>query len=292
MRRTINPLLLFVFFILSISTLPLTQLYATAYSASLGDINENSSTDTGGGKAPEANTMVQGIIFVSIPGGTFQMGSTTGLSYEQPVHNVTVSGFQMSRCEINQAQYLAVMGNNPAKFSGDNNRPVEQVSWFDAVTFCNKLSELAGLKPCYNLTTWECDFTRNGYRLPTEAEWEYACRAGTATKYYTGDSENDLARAGWYFVNSGNTTHAVGGKEPNAFGLYDMHGTVWEWCNDWYGKYSANSQADPTGPGSGANRISRGGGWQDQANECRLTLRYDINPGDKNYYIGFRVVRR
>ena len=120
MRRKIAPKLLFVFFILSISTLSLMQLYATAYSASLGDINENSSPGTGGGKAPEASTMVQGIMFVSISGGTFQMGSSTGLSYEQPVHSVTVSGFQMGRYEITQAQYQAVMGNNPASFTGDN----------------------------------------------------------------------------------------------------------------------------------------------------------------------------
>jgi formylglycine-generating enzyme required for sulfatase activity len=280
------PLVVLACIFIANSSLLSPQTLSLVQSSYIGAVPES------GGVKPGGAVEVQGIAFVPVPGGTFQMGSAAGLSYEQPVHSVTVSAFQMSRYEITQAQYLAVMAGNPSKFTGDDSRPVEQVSWYEAVTFCNKLSERVGLQPCYNLTTWACDFSRNGFRLPTEAEWEYACRAGTATKYYTGEGESDLARAGWYFGDREGATHAVGKKEPNAFGLYDMHGNVWEWCNDWYGKYEGASQVDPRGPATGTNRISRGGSWQDQANECRPTVRYDLDPGDKNYYLGFRVVRR
>ncbi|HUU27996.1 MAG TPA: SUMF1/EgtB/PvdO family nonheme iron enzyme [archaeon] len=231
------------------------------------------------------------IEMLPIPAGTFQMGSNTGWSDEQPVHTVTLSAFQMSKYEITQAQYQAVMGSNPSYFTGDDNRPVEQVSWYDAVTFCNKLSESAGLQPCYNLSTWSCDFTKNGYRLPTEAEWEYACRAGTSTEYYTGNTESDLDRAGWYDYNSGNTTHAVGGKLANAFGLYDMHGNVWEWCNDWYGSYSSENENNPQGPSSGSTRVIRGGSRSYDAYLCRSAFRTDYDPADRYYFsLGFRVV--
>ena len=252
-------------------------------------------TASGGTVTPADTTVVQGIFFDSIPGGTFQMGSPAG-SHEQPVHSVTVSAFQMGRYEITQAQYQAVVGSNPSSFTGDSQRPVEMVIWYDAVTFCNKLSEAAGLQPCYNLTTWACDFTKNGYRLPTEAEWEYACRAGTITYYYTGDDESDLAKAGWYVRNSGNTTHTVGGKQANAFGLYDMHGNVWEWCNDWYGSYSSGNATDPQGPSSGSDRVVRGGSWDSgpgPANgDCRSSYRDGRYPVGGNPDVGFRVVRR
>ncbi|HUU29353.1 MAG TPA: SUMF1/EgtB/PvdO family nonheme iron enzyme [archaeon] len=240
-------------------------------------------------------TVVQGITFVSIPGGTFQMGSTTGESDEQPVHQVTVSAFQMGRYEITQAQYQAVIGSNPSYFTGDLNRPVEQVSWYDAVTFCNKLSEAAGLQSCYNLSTWECDFTKSGFRLPTEAEWEYACRAGTTTNFYTGDSEADMDKAGWYNNNSHDTTHAVGGKQASAFGLHDMHGNVFEWCNDWYGDYSSENANDPQGPSSGpygSYRIKRGGehGWDYL--DCRSARREANTPDSRKSSEGFRIVCR
>jgi formylglycine-generating enzyme required for sulfatase activity len=231
------------------------------------------------------------IEMVSIPTGTFQMGSTMGESDEEPVHLVAVSAFQMGRYEVTQEQYRKVMGENPSRFKGDTQRPVEQVSWEDAVTFCNKLSELEGLEPCYELDTWECNFTKDGYRLPTEAEWEYACRAGTSTNYYAGDTESDLARAGWYDGNSGETTHPVGGKEANAFGLYDMHGNVFEWCNDWYGDYGSANAIDPQGPSSGSSRVERGGSWYDYYNYCRSAYRNDY-PDVGDYYVGFRVVRR
>ncbi|HUU28405.1 MAG TPA: SUMF1/EgtB/PvdO family nonheme iron enzyme, partial [archaeon] len=232
------------------------------------------------------------ITLVTIPAGTFQMGSSTGNSDEQPVHTVTLTAFQISKYETTQAQYQEVMGTNPAYFTGDDNRPVEQVSWYDAVTFCNKLSESEGLEQCYNLSTWECDFTKDGYRLPTEAEWEYACRAGTTSNYYTGDNDSDLDKAGWYYGNSGSATHAVGGKQANSFGLYDMHGNVWEWCNDWYGSYGSASQTNPTGSSSGSYRVIRGGGWNISAGGCRSAVR-DVNgPPDRVAdHLGFRVVR-
>ncbi len=231
---------------------------------------------------------VSPIEMVSIPAGTFQMGQT-GLA--TPVHQVTVSAFQMGRYEITQAQYQAVVGSNPSSFKSSTNAPVEYVSWYDAVTFCNKLSEAAGLQPCYNLTTWACDFTKNGYRLPTEAEWEYACRAGTTTNYYTGDSESDLAKAGWYDENSSRTTHVVGGKQANAFGLYDMHGNVFEWCNDCYGSYSSENATDPQGPSRGSSRVLRGGSWFSYYYYCRSTYRSNYYPYGSVYFIGFRVVR-
>jgi formylglycine-generating enzyme required for sulfatase activity len=234
------------------------------------------------------------ITMVPIPADNFQMGSTTGDPDEQPVHTVTLDySFQMSATEITQAQYEEAMGTNPSFFTGDNNRPVEQVSWYDAVTFCNRLSEAAGLEPCYDLSTWECDFSKNGYRLPTEAEWEYACRAGTTTNYNTGDSESDLDRAGWYDVNSGGTTHPVGQKDPNAWGLYDMHGNVWERCNDWYGVYSSESQTNPTGPESGSIRVARGGSALNIADFSRSAYRSNYaGPDYTSSVSGFRVVRR
>ncbi|HUU26658.1 MAG TPA: formylglycine-generating enzyme family protein [archaeon] len=240
-------------------------------------------------KSPSSTTVVQGITLVAIPAGTFQMGQ---VGVAEPVHQVTVSAFQMGRYEVTQEQYQTVVGSNPSEFTGDTKSPVDRVSWYNACTFCNKLSEAEGLQPCYNLTTWACDFTKNGYSLPTEAEWEYACRAGTTTNYYTGDSESDLAKAGWYHDNSGKTTHPVGGKEANAFGLYDMHGNVSEWCNDWYGDYSSENANDPQGSSNGSTRVSRGGSWSNSLYYCRLAYRYNTSPGTRYDHLGFRVVRR
>ena len=242
------------------------------------------------------------------------MGDIQGSGYdiERPVHDVTLDGFEISKYEITQGQYKSIIGLNPSHFSGSDDLPVEYVSWNDAVKFCNALSDTAGLDRCYDESTWECDFSKNGYRLPTEAEWEYACRAETTTEYSTGDSENDLARAGWFYANSGNEslfgrkwnytevtnnncrTHPVGEKEPNAWGLYDMHGNVWEWCNDWYdsGYYASPQTADPVGSSSGSSRVYRGGSWGYSAWGCRSAnrLRYlGAGPYDG---IGFRVVRR
>jgi formylglycine-generating enzyme required for sulfatase activity len=225
-----------------------------------------------------------GMELVWIPAGTFYMGSADGANDEQPVHRVTFSnGFWMGKYEVTQAQWEQVMGNNnPSNFKGEN-LPVECVSWHDCVAFCAKLTaqeRQAGKLP-------------DGYRfrLPTEAEWEYACRAGTTTKYYTGDSGGDLARAGWYYGNSGQTTHPVGKKQANNWGLHDMHGNVWEWCADWYDAYSGAGITDPTVPASGQYRVVRGGSWGScVANRCRAAYRSSYTPDLRYDDLGVRVV--
>jgi len=235
------------------------------------------------------------INMVDVPGGTFKMGSNNGGKDERPVRTVTVTGFSMSATEITQGQYKAVMHENPSFHKLDDNLPVEKVTWKDAAAFCNKLSERLGLEPCYDLDTGKCDFGKNGFRLPTEAEWEYACRAGTGSDYNIGSGESALARAGWYAGNSGERTHAVGQKTPNGFGLYDMHGNVWEWTNDWYSErsYEIDTEtSDPKGVPGGRERVLRGGSWLDFPKDCTSSRRRKYNP-DKNYSdIGFRIVRR
>ncbi|MDI6788565.1 MAG: SUMF1/EgtB/PvdO family nonheme iron enzyme, partial [Planctomycetota bacterium] len=187
-----------------------------------------------------------GMVFVLIPGGTFRMGSNDGHDDEKPIHEVTVSNFLIGKYEVTQGVWQKIMGNNPSHFKGDNH-PVEQVSWNDCQEFCRKA----------------------GLQLPTEAEWEYVCRAGTNTKYYWGNESNSNYM--WYDKNSNSTTHPVGQKKPNAFGLYDIIGNVWEWCQDWYdANYYKNSPKDnPTGPSSGEYRVLRGGSWNNNANNCR-----------------------
>lgn len=231
---------------------------------------------------------------VKIPGGSFLMGSEDGGSDEKPVKTITLSGFEMGSTEITQAQYNSIMGGNPSFFKLDDNSPVEKVSWKDAITFCNKLSERIGLEPSYNLSTGACDFSKNGFRLPTEAEWEYACRSESGSEYSLGDGESALNRAGWYNRNSMENTHPAGQKTPNVWGLYDIHGNVWEWCNDWYSKnaYETNGTNNPTGPKSGSDKVVRGGSWLDGPKDCRSAKRRNFNP-DKDYSdIGLRIVRR
>ena len=219
--------------------------------------------------------MMAGIKMVPISGGSLKMGSADDEKGEKPLHTVILSEFEMSATEITQGQYKAVMGTNPSEFTGDDNLPVEQVSWNDAVVFCRALSQKTGRE----------------FSLPTEAEWEYACRAGTTTNYYNGDNENDLALAGWYSSNSSSKTHLVGGKTPNAWGLYDMHGNVWEWCNDWNWSYSSGNASNPTGVQTGSYRVYRGGSWLNNAEDCRSACRYYFTPDSRGSKVGFRVVR-
>jgi formylglycine-generating enzyme required for sulfatase activity len=204
---------------------------------------------------------------VWIPPGEFLMGSNNGDGDEKPVRRVKLTkGFWMGKYEVTQKQYEAVMGSDPSNFKGAN-LPVETVSWDDAVAFGRKA----------------------GVRLPTEAEWEYACRAGTNTKFHSGDRENDLARVAWYFSNSNGRTHPVGGKQANAFGLHDMHGNVWEWCADWYGNYPNNEETNPTGTASGQCRVLRGGSWYSEDYLSHSAVRGRYSPANSYYGFGFRV---
>ncbi|MFC1650707.1 SUMF1/EgtB/PvdO family nonheme iron enzyme [Candidatus Latescibacterota bacterium] len=231
---------------------------------------------------------------VKIPSGSFIMGSENGAGDEKPVRTLALSGFEMSSTEITQAQYESVVGKNPSNFKLDDNRPVERVNWNDAIAYCNMLSDKIGLEPCYNLSSGACDLSKSGFRLPTEAEWEYACRAESGLEYSLGDGESALDRAGWYQRNSRDNTHPVGQKTQNNWGLYDTHGNVWEWCNDWYDKaaYGSKETNDPTGPASGSDKVLRGGSWIDSPKDCRSAKRRNFDPGKDYSDIGFRIVRR
>jgi formylglycine-generating enzyme required for sulfatase activity len=233
---------------------------------------------------------------VLAPGGTFTMGQAGGRE-DETAHAVAVSEFYIDKVPVTQELYEKVMGVNPSKRK-DPKCPVERTQWTDAVRFCNKCSELEGRSACYDLSTWECNFGADGYRLPTEAEWEYACRAGSAGKYSCGDSDTELVRYAWFKPHSQGKPQPVGQKAPNRWGLYDMHGNVWQWCNDWYGEgyYKESASADPRGPTLGKMRILRGGAWDSTADKCRAAYRHKEFPtysdacfGADSY--GFRRVR-
>lgn len=238
-------------------------------------------------------TEVLGIKLVTIPSGGFDMGSENGDKDEQPVNKIFLLSFQIGVSEITQKQYRDITGINPSHFT-DDNLPVENVNWSDAARFCNMASVKAGLESCYNEKTWECDFTKNGFRLPTEAEWEYSCRAGSKTIYYTGDTVVNLAETGWFNGNSVNKTHGAGTKAANMFGLYDMLGNVSEWCNDWYDEnyYQKNQTSNPSGAKTGHYRVIRGGSWNNDFDACRSTNRSLFAPSLRYNDIGFRIVRR
>jgi formylglycine-generating enzyme required for sulfatase activity len=219
---------------------------------------------------------------VYISPGEFMMGSPDSEkdrgSDEGPQHHVRISkGFYMSVTEVTQGQWKAVMGSEPSSFQlNDDNLPVDSISYTDAVEFCCKLSQKEG----------------KGYRLPTEAEWEYACRAGTTTRFYFGDRDSQLSDYAWHAGNSRRKTHTVGQKKPNAFGLYDMHGNVRELCSDWYdeGYYSQSPADDPKGSSTGKKRVLRGGCWYDDAGYCRVATRHYVSLVYSGYDIGFRLV--
>lgn len=225
---------------------------------------------------------------VSIPAGEFLMGAKGEV--DAPLHPVTLSAFEIDKYLVTQNFYQAVLGSNPSRWKGGKN-PVEQVRWSDAVRFCNRRSELEGLTPCYNLKTWKCDFQANGYRLPTEAEWEYACRAGAKTEYFFGNTPSKLGDYAWYEKNSGGRPHPVGRKEPNAWGLYDVCGNVWEWCNDFYqvDYYKSSPQENPRGPDSGQTKVLRGGAFRFSAENCRAGYRYNENPGYADVCFGYDI---
>ena len=240
---------------------------------------------------PQQSNTPQNMVYVE--GGTFCMGSENGkYDNEKPVHEVTVSSFYMGKYEVTQAEYQAVMGSNPSDFKG-NNRPVENVSWYDAVEYCNRLSKKEGLTPCYsgsgkNIT---CNWNANGYRLPTEAEWEYAARGGINKDDYKYSGSNDINEVAWYEGNSGGKPHDVGTKKANSLGIYDMRGNVNEWCWDWYdgGYYSKSPRINPTGASAGSFRVRRGGCWYHD--KTSIAERYFGFLDERFEIDGFRVVR-
>jgi formylglycine-generating enzyme required for sulfatase activity len=218
---------------------------------------------------------------IQVEGGTFTMGCTSEQGSdcnddENPAHQVTVSSFRMGKYEVTQAEWEAVVGSNPSNFQNCPDCPVENVSWNDVLVFIQILNNATG----------------SNYRLPTEAEWEFAARGGNRSsgKKYSGS--NDINGAGWYEGNSGSRTHRVGQKQANELGLYDINGNVWEWCSDWYSSdyYSNSPGNNPRGPSAGANRVLRGGCWYYNAGRCRVSGRDGYAPGDRGGIIGFRLV--
>lgn len=256
---------------------------------------------------------VKGVTFkmIRVQGGTFTMGCTSeqgsDCDYdESPAHNVTLSDYYIGQTEVTQALWRAVMGGNPSHYEGDN-RPVEKVDWYDAVEFCNKLSSALGLRPYYSINKSVQDPNNsnsndekkyivtinsgaNGFRLPTEAEWEYAARGGNKTNRYKYAGSDNIDYVAWYIKTTNDSgTKPVKRKSPNELGLYDMSGNVWEWCWDWYGNYSGNSQTNPTGPYAGSARVSRGGSWNFHASSCRVSDRIHDTPVLRYYNLGFRL---
>lgn len=236
----------------------------------------------------EVFTNALGMKFVLIPAGTFTMGSPSNepqRESDETQHGVTISKpFYMQTTEVTQGQWRKIMGNNPSYFKncGDD-CPVDNVSWNDAQDFIRKLNQKEGA---------------NKYRLPTEAEWEYACRAGSITAFANGSItetgcgyDPNLDIMGWYCGNSGKKPHPVAQRKPNAFGLYDMHGNIWEWCQDWYGPYPSRHVSDPTGPSSGSGMVLRGGGWHEDVEGCRSALRVGRSLASKAGTMGFRLAR-
>lgn len=222
---------------------------------------------------------VNGVKFTMVPveGGTFTMGATSEQGSdaeedEKPAHKVTLSDYYIGQTEVTQALWEAVMGSNPSFFEGDN-LPVEQVSWNDCQVFIQKLNQLTGKQ----------------FRLPTEAEWEYAARGGRKSQGYKYAGGNNIGSVAWYTGNSGIETHPIGTKQANELGIYDMSGNVYEWCSDWYGDYTSSSQSDPQGPSSGSGRVGRGGDYGSSAGYCRVSNRYGILPGCRGDNLGLRL---
>lgn len=213
-----------------------------------------------------------------VKAGTFTMGAKSEMKDlepdEKPTHQVTLTNdYYIGKTEVTQALWMAVMGNNPSYFIGDN-LPVESVSWNDCQKFISKLNSLTG----------------QNFRLPTEAEWEFAARGGNNSNHYQYSGSNELGDVAWYVGNSGDTTHVVATKQPNELGIYDMSGNVWEWCSDWFGNYSSSSLTNPTGPNSGSYRVLRGGGWSSLARNCRSSYRHGVAPGNGSLDDGLRLV--
>ena len=244
-----------------------------------------------------------GIEMVYLPGGEFLMGSAKGNPDEAPPHKVTVSAFLIDKFEVTQEMFAKVQLPNPSHWQDSPKKPVERLRWRDAKQYCNERSLLEKLKPCYDEKTpdFDCDYAANGYRLPTEAEWEYACRAGAETSYDFGEADK-LRQYAWFADNAAEKTHPVGQKKPNPWGIFDLYGNVAEWCEDVYSPtyYAQSPAVDPHGPpnsGKDVKRVMRGGSWNASADMCRATARRAERTGDSDAcfftdYCGFRCVRR
>lgn len=244
-----------------------------------------------------------GVEMAYLPGGEFTMGSDQGNPDEAPAHKVKLTGFLMDKVEVTQEMFAKVQLPNPSHWNEQPKKPVERIRWRDAKQYCNERSALEGLKPCYDEKTadWDCDFSANGYRLPTEAEWEYACKAGTDAAYDFGQPDK-LRQFAWFGENASEQTHAVEQKKPNRWGIYDLYGNVSEWCEDVYSPtyYKESAAVDPAGPpspGKDVKRVMRGGSWKSSADMCRASFRQGQKTGDTDAcfytdYCGFRCVRR
>ena len=270
-------------------------------SANPGDADTDTDTDTDADADADADAG-----FVKVPASTFLMGCTDGQSdcgSDETEHSVTLThDYFVGVTEVTQGQFRAVMGYNPAGFTdcdglGPDDCPVEWVTWYQSAAYANAMSDAAGLAECYTCTRSgtgvQCDvgmnpYDCNGYRLLTEAEWEGAARCGTDLLYA---GSNDSSAVAWTTKNSGDTPHAVGGLAPNACGLYDMSGNVWEWTQDWYDDYGTGAATDPAGPESGSGRVFRGGGWSYDASYARVAFRYVGGPEGASYALGFRLSR-
>lgn len=265
----------------------------------------------------EVNSIPAGFVFVQ--GGAFTMGDNLGDGYsdELPLHDVTLSDFYMGATEVTQAEWSQYMpaGSWSSSYGVGDTYPAYYVSWYEVIKYCNLRSIAEGLTPCYTIgsstdpadwgtvptssnSTWDavaCNWSANGYRLPSEAEWEYAARGGIHSadnlRYSGCNLENDLTKYAWYSANSGSSTHPVGTNLPNQLGLYDMSGNLYEWCWDWYGSYTSDSFTNPYGPTTGSYRVLRGGLWYVDASFCRVAHRYFKRPYVSYIYYGFRISR-
>ena len=242
--------------------------------------NKQSNSRSSGYNSEIETFTVHGVAFkmVRVAGGTFQMGATSeqgsdAYDDETPVHSVTLSDYYIGQTEVTQELWQAVMGSNPSYFKGDNRRPVESVSWDDCQEFIEKLNRLTG----------------KNFRLPTEAEWEYAARGGSKSRGYKYSGSNNPDAVAWYDDNSGGKTHPVAQKQSNELGLYDMSGNVIEWCQDWYGDYSSNSQTNPTGASKGSFHVLRGGFWYFNVGFVRVSIRGGNTPDDRINVRGLRL---
>jgi formylglycine-generating enzyme required for sulfatase activity len=279
--------------------IPITQRLSFAFLVTL-TLHGCSGSGSGAGEAPGGTPSIivtaSGVEMVLIPGGWFEMGNDGGNEDEKPVHRVWVDPFLMDKYEVTQDQYRQLQLSDPSRFAGDR-LPVEQQTWIDAIRFCNERSYEEGLDPCYDEDTLECDFGVSGYRLPTEAEWEYATRAGTDTRFFFGADPGRLGQYAWTEDNAGPGTHEVGTRRPNPWGLHDLYGNVAEWVHDYYGEdyYRSSPQRNPRGPGEGEFRVLRGGGWSSNPQTIRSSHRTFSASVDDGCMvsdaIGFRCVR-